>query len=106
MVRTEAQVRDIIFKYIDFLSGQIKVNKVILYGSYAEGSATEDSDIDIAVESPDFGKNYVEDWQRLARWVWRSGVEPILEPRPLYSSMNSFLLDEIEKKGKIIFNSE
>lgn len=105
MVKTEAQVRDIISQYIKYLSEQIRVNKVILYGSYAEGTATAESDIDIAIVSPDFGDNFVEDCHKLSRSVWRSGVEPSLEPRPLYSSMDPSLLGEITTKGKVVFDS-
>ncbi len=37
MVRTEAQVRDIIFKYINFVNGKIKVDKVMKYFSKIAG---------------------------------------------------------------------
>jgi uncharacterized protein len=41
----------------------IRPNKIILYGSYAQGKNTEDSDIDIIVVSDDFtGKDY---WERI-----------------------------------------
>lgn len=106
MVRTEAQIRDIIFRYVSYLNKQIKVDKVILFGSYAKSSASEDSDIDIAIESPDFGNNYLDDWQHLSRSVWRSGVEPIIEPRPFHSSMDPSILEEITKHGKIVYDSE
>jgi predicted nucleotidyltransferase len=36
------------------LSHGIKVDAVVLYGSYANGTADEDSDIDVAVISADF----------------------------------------------------
>jgi predicted nucleotidyltransferase len=35
----------------------LRVEKIILYGSHAAGRANKDSDIDIAVVSPDFGKD-------------------------------------------------
>ena len=84
----------------------VNVKRVILFGSYARGTATEDSDIDIAIESPDFGDNYVKDWQKLYRCVWRSGVEPIIEPRPLHPGINSMINEEIEKNGIVIYEAE
>ena len=106
MVRTEAEVRAIINRYINFLSKEMNVKRVILFGSYARGNATEDSDIDIAVESPDFEKNYVKEWQQLYRSVWRSGADPILEPRPLHPGINSLINEEIIKNGKVVYEAE
>ena len=106
MAKTEAEVRAIINRYVDFLAKELNVKRVILFGSYARDTATEDSDIDIAIESPDFGDNYVKDWQKLYRCVWRSGVEPIIEPRPLHPGINSMINEEIEKNGIVIYEAE
>ena len=106
MARTETEVREIINKYVQFLSKTIRVKKVILFGSYANGTATDDSDIDIAIESPDFSDNYVEEWQRLQRIIWRSGVEPIIEPRPLHPQMQPFFKEEIISKGKVVYETD
>ncbi len=38
-----------------------QTNKVILYGSYSNGSHDIDSDIDVAVISPDFTGDRIED---------------------------------------------
>lgn len=41
----------------------IRIEQLILYGSHADGTAREDSDIDLVVISPSFSdKNY---WQRI-----------------------------------------
>lgn len=106
MVRSEAEVRKIINQFITYLNRQIRITKVVLFGSYARGTATEESDIDIAVESPDFHQSYIEAWQRLYRSVWRSGVDPALEPRPLHAGLSPFLYEEIMKNGKVIYEAE
>ena len=36
---------------------RIKISQVILFGSYAKGKQKDYSDIDLAVVSPDFGKD-------------------------------------------------
>jgi predicted nucleotidyltransferase len=41
----------------------IRAKKIILYGSYASGSAREDSDIDLVVVSDDFKE--MDLWERL-----------------------------------------
>ena len=40
---------------------KIRVTKVILYGSRVSGKAHEYSDIDVAIVSPDFGKDRYEE---------------------------------------------
>ena len=45
----------------------IRADKVILYGSYAAGRQREDSDIDVAVISKDFGQDTVEEGMNLFR---------------------------------------
>ncbi len=106
MARTDTEVREIINQYVQFLSQIIRVKKVILFGSYAMGTATDESDIDIAIESPDFDDNYLAEWQRLQRTIWRSGVEPILEPRPLHPQMQPFFKEEIMTKGKVVYETD
>jgi len=41
-------------EFKDKLSKKIKVQKMILFGSYATGNYTKDSDIDLLIVSPDF----------------------------------------------------
>ena len=48
------EVLNIITDYINKLKQQIPVEKVVLFGSYAKGNYTKDSDIDLAIFSPFF----------------------------------------------------
>jgi predicted nucleotidyltransferase len=50
------RVKKFIKNYIKILKSQIKIEKVILFGSYAYGKQHRDSDIDLIVLSPDFKK--------------------------------------------------
>ncbi len=59
----------------------IKAEKVILYGSYAEGRNTKYSDIDVAIVSNDFGKDRVE--EKMSLFGLGSRIDPRLEPIPL-----------------------
>ena len=55
-------VEVIVSKYIQALRNRnIRVEKAILFWSCANGTVTEDSDIDIAIISPDFGRDYLEE---------------------------------------------
>ncbi|MCE2928829.1 MAG: nucleotidyltransferase domain-containing protein [Candidatus Caenarcaniphilales bacterium] len=47
----------IINHYLNSLKDQMTINKAILFGSYAKGTATELSDIDLFIISEDLPKN-------------------------------------------------
>jgi len=65
--------------------------KLILYGSYADGTANESSDIDLAVEIPPefFFKYYVELEERLSKPV----------DLRLLSSLTDKFRERVERKG-------
>ena len=80
----------------------IRVEKMILYGSRASGRFHEDSDIDVAVVSPDFGKDRFEEGSRLFELAYK--IDPRIEPVPV--SLKAYekdtwipLIYEIRKKG-------
>jgi predicted nucleotidyltransferase len=52
---------DIISKIVQSLMG-LNIHKVILFGSYAKGTATEDSDIDLVIilDTEEFAKTFKE----------------------------------------------
>lgn len=75
---------------------------LILYGSYAKGTARPDSDIDVAVVSGSFGKDRVEEGMMLFRIA--GTVDSRLEPVPI--SIKAYendtwipLIYEIREKG-------
>lgn len=59
----------------------IPVEKMILFGSYAKGTARVNSDIDIAVVSKNFGYDDVDEMQLL--WKETHLVDSRIEPYPL-----------------------
>ena len=55
MVKIPSNIMNTIIEFIDLLKEEnIIVEKVILFGSYAKGTYREDSDIDLAIVSPNF----------------------------------------------------
>lgn len=60
-------IDEIIANYIEKLKRHIRVEKVILFGSYARGKPRPWSDIDLAVVSPDFHGGTEEDHLLLAK---------------------------------------
>lgn len=56
-VFSKEQLNKIINDYISGLKDRIRVDKAILYGSYAKGNANELSDIDLLIISEDLSNN-------------------------------------------------
>jgi len=65
------EVKPAVKKYIKRVKKDLKVEKVILFGSFAQGKAKKDSDIDLIVVSPSFAK--MDDDERL-RFLYRKSV--------------------------------
>lgn len=99
----EKPVKEIIERFVHALGKEgIHVDKVVLYGSYAQGRQRKDSDIDVAIVSRDFGKDRVEEGMNLFRIA--GGIDPRIEPVPV--SLESYekdtwipLIYEIREKG-------
>lgn len=92
-------------KYADRVRRDFNVKKVILFGSYAKGTALEDSDIDVAVVFEHIDGDYLDVITRLSRI--RRDVEHRIEPVALDESNDkSGFLEEIARSGVIVYKSE
>lgn len=78
-------VRDIVRRFAASIAERgIHVDKVLLYGSYASNRQGSDSDLDVAIVSPDFGRDRLGEGTLLNRLAWR--VDARLHPVPLSSA--------------------
>ncbi len=97
------EITGIILRFVDVLNSKgIRVEKAVLYGSYASGNVHTGSDLDLAIISPDFGKNRFEEGKMLLQIAWR--IDPRLEPIPISSESYKKdtwlpLIYEIREKG-------
>jgi len=97
------EITSIILRFVDVLNSKgIRVEKAVLYGSYASGNVHTGSDLDLAIISPDFGKNRFEEGKMLLQLAWR--IDPRLEPIPISSDSYEKdtwvpLIYEIKEKG-------
>jgi len=83
----EKAIRQTINIFIKELKrNKIKVTKVVLFGSRASGIAHEYSDIDVAVISPDFGKDRYREGSNLFEIA--CAIDPRIEPVPI--SLSSY----------------
>lgn len=79
----------------------LKIEEVILFGSYAKGKQHQWSDIDVAVVSPEFGKDRLAERVKLSRLGDK--ISLAIEPHPFHPAdladrWNS-LAAEIQKYG-------
>lgn len=90
-------------QYIDFVSKKIKIKKVILFGSYAKGNASENSDVDIAIVSPQLGKSPLLEKLELYEWRFDSNISNDLQPVPIseeaFDREDDFFIREIKRTG-------
>ncbi len=99
----DPEIRDIIRRFINALTKTgIRVEKVVLYGSYASGNIHSGSDLDVAIISPDFGKDRFEERKILLRIAWR--IDPRIEPIPISTASYENdtwipIIYEIRQKG-------
>ncbi len=99
IMRKIRQFRNIIIK-------DIPVKKILLYGSYAKGVATKDSDIDLLVvvkRQPKLSKHYIA--TKLAKYALE--VAPEIEPKCVFwdeyrKPQKASILEEIIKTSKVV----
>lgn len=100
-------VEEVIDAFIRELRKRIRVQRVILFGSYARGTPRPWSDIDLAVVSPDFHGGTEEDHDLLAEVARR--VTPQIEAIPYLPEdfadcdSRSFEADLL-RGGKVMFD--
>ena len=67
-VETQEEVIKKVRRLLELLNSEgLDITAAYLYGSYAAGTAHEDSDIDVAIVSSDLSGDRLENWCRLNR---------------------------------------
>ena len=89
-------------QYAKKVADLMPVTMVVLYGSYAKGTAKKTSDIDIAVVMDKFSGDYLKVSADLFALVWSvdKRIEPVLLCR---GKDRSGFFESILKNGKIIY---
>lgn len=105
----DRNVGQIILEMVEKIVNEYQPKKIILFGSYAYGEPTEDSDVDLLIIK-DTGKRPIDRWievKRLLRDTSRSlPVSPLvytekeIEER---NAMKDFFIEEIFEKGEVLY---
>ena len=103
MVKTKTQVIKVPRNYLREAERVCHVEKAILFGSYAHGKASAQSDIDMAIFSRAVtDKNRIETMSKLLMLVskLKVDIQPVVFSYEDYSTGdNDFITEEIKKKG-------
>ncbi|MBI2418820.1 MAG: nucleotidyltransferase domain-containing protein [Ignavibacteriales bacterium] len=103
VIETASQIEQSIAKYLKAVDAKFSLAKAYLFGSYANGTANEDSDIDIALVSNAFSGNSFTDNVNVGVLTW--GINTKIEAvafRPEDFNENNILAAEILANGKIL----
>ena len=101
MAAIPEQIQEIITDYINKIRTQIPVEKAFLFGSYAEGTYTPDSDVDLAIFSSHFEQmERIDGFRFLFLQAMDYGID--LQPQPF--SLQDFreplgIVEEIINNG-------
>lgn len=97
-------VREIAARYVEEVRKVLNPNAVILFGSYANGTPHEWSDIDIAVIVNDFDGNWLETVSMLCGLSWNISLD--IEPHLLDETCDkSGFVEHVIKTGEVIYRA-
>jgi len=107
MVATSAELDKAINDFAERLEKGIRIEAILLFGSYAQGTAHDDSDIDLAVISPDFEGMAINERQAIIAKLTAhriADLSPLGYPSSAYHNpgQHSFLR-EIIRTGRVIY---
>jgi len=88
---------------------QFDAEKVMLFGSYAQGTATEDSDVDVLVIVPFEGKNVDKSVEIRMKLRPRFPIDILVRtPETVRQrlEMGDSFMQEIMQKGKVLYEAD
>jgi len=106
---TDAELERVVASFVDRIAREIRVDSVLLFGSYAAGRAGPWSDLDVAVISADFEDVPVYRRQEMLATA-AIGTDPRITPigyslSELRSLVGPALLREIKSTGRVIYRA-
>jgi len=89
-------------EFIEAIKNKYHPQKVVLFGSYAKGTYTQNSDIDVAVIVDEIHGDFLEETQGL--YKIRRKIDLSIEPVLLeVNGDNSRFLEEILSTGEVLY---
>ena len=101
MARIPNEIIDIVRKFRRSIENDLSVKKVFIFGSFAKGNFTENSDIDVCVIAGDVDNNFLAEL-KIAPKILMSDVriEHVVFSEEEYLEVDTFgLLKEVKENG-------
>ncbi|MCW5895595.1 MAG: nucleotidyltransferase domain-containing protein [Bacteroidetes bacterium] len=100
-MHTEQSATEAVRQFARFASEQFRIRDVFLFGSYAQGTPREYSDIDVAIVSDDFIGDRFDDVKSLIKYMLRTSIDLEIHPFKTedFTPDNPFV-EEILRTGK------
>lgn len=101
MAQVPTQVINSIKRFKESIKSGLNVQKVILFGSYARGNYTDNSDIDVCIIAEDVSNNYLAMLQIAPKVIDIDvRIEPVVFSNKEFSESNLYgLLKEVKEYG-------
>lgn len=77
---SKSDINKIVNSFINLVSNEFPLNTVYLFGSYANGTAKEYSDVDLAIVSDKFEGSRFFDKQKLNKYILRTSIDLEIHP--------------------------
>ncbi|MDD9898600.1 MAG: nucleotidyltransferase domain-containing protein [Candidatus Melainabacteria bacterium] len=111
--KNQDELNEFLNKVSKKILDNFEVDEIILFGSYAKGSEDDESDIDIAIVSPDLNEKFPMFENALAVHRKADLYEPYLQLVPFHSRkfyqethIDPGFVAEIKKTGKRIYTKD
>jgi predicted nucleotidyltransferase len=105
----DKKMRRLILEIVDRIKMEYQPEKIILYGSYAYGKPTEDSDIDLFIVK-DTDKRRVDRFVEVKRLIYEPGrrisISPIVyTPREVEGrlALGDDFVEEVLTRGEVLY---
>jgi predicted nucleotidyltransferase len=105
----DRKLRKLILEIVDQIKREYEPEKIILYGSYAYGKPTEDSDIDLFIVK-DTGKRRVDRFVEVKRLIYEPGrrisISPLVyTPKEMEErlALGDDFVEEVLTKGEVLY---
>jgi len=105
----DKEIRRLILRIVDRIKREYEPEKIILYGSYAYGKPTEDSDIDLFIVK-ETDKRRVDRFVEVSRLIYERGrrvsISPLVyTPKELEErlSLGDDFVEEVLTKGEVLY---
>lgn len=101
---SKSDINSIVSRFVKLVSDEFPLNTVYLFGSYANGTAKEYSDVDLAIVSDKFEGSRFFDKQKLNKYILKTSIDLEIHPFKTedFTDDNPFVKEILQTGLKIV----